>query len=110
MAAKSIVVTEKTRKILKILTGESRLEIAISLVIRQLIQFRMKATQARITVFEQKYGMSFTDFEEACKTGKFENSHLYEVEKDDWEWDVAIVEIEDLTKYERQISQAWLKT
>ena len=104
MATKSIVVTEKTRKILKILTGESRLDVAISLVIKQLIQFRMDATQARITVFEQTYGMSFTDFEEACKTGRLENSHLYEVEKDNWEWDIAIVEIEDLTKYERQIS------
>lgn len=104
MATKSIVVTEKTREILKILTRESRLDVAISLVIKQLIQFRMEATQAQITAFEQKYGMPFTDFEEACKTGKFENTHLYEVEKDNWEWDVAIVEMEDLTKYERQIS------
>lgn len=103
MAEKPIVVTAKNRKILKILTGEDRLDIAILAVIKQLIEYRMKAAQARINAFEQKYGMPFTDFTKACKTEKIENSHLYEVEKDNWEWDTAIVEMEDLTEYERVI-------
>ena len=96
MTEELITITEATRNALKALSGQSRLDVAIKIVIEQLIQLRIKAAQARITVFEQKYGMQFTDFEEACKIGRIENPYSYEVEKDNWNWDAAIVEIEDL--------------
>ncbi len=53
---------------------------------------------------KKKYGMSFADFEEACKTGKIENSYSYEIEKDNWDWDASIIEMEDLMEYEQWLS------
>ena len=58
MVTELVAIPESTHNVLKRLTGQSRPDVALSLVIKELIRFRVEATQARITAYEQKHGKS----------------------------------------------------
>lgn len=65
---------------------------------KDLLQIKIETLQAKVNLFEKKYKMTFTEFEHSCKDGKIENPFSYLVEKDNWEWEATITELEDLTK------------
>ena len=48
--------------------------------------------------------MSFSEFEKACKDGGIEDPNSYKVEKDNWDWEFSITELEDLMEYEKWLS------
>jgi hypothetical protein len=39
--------------------------------------------------------MTFVEYEEACLDGRIKDPYSYEVEKDGWDWEALITEIED---------------
>jgi hypothetical protein len=99
----TVVLPKSVHNVLSRLTGQNRSDIALSLAIKDLVRLRLNETQARIATFEKKYGMVFSEFEEACENGKIQDPYAYEVEKDDWEWEAATTDLEAL----EEISQ-WL--
>ncbi|MFZ5819047.1 MAG: hypothetical protein ACOYYJ_04015 [Chloroflexota bacterium] len=99
----TVVLPKSVHKVLSRLTGQSRSDIALSLAIKDLVRLRVIETQTRISEFEKKYGMTFSEFEEACKNGTIHDPYSYEVEKDDFEWEAAVTDLETL----EEISQ-WL--
>jgi hypothetical protein len=103
MVTDMVVIPKSTHNILHRLTGQSRSDIALSLAIKDLVRLRVDEAQSRITKFEKKYSLTFPEFEEACENGKIQEPFSYEVEKDDWEWEAAITDLETL----EEISQ-WL--
>jgi hypothetical protein len=92
MITETVVIPKSTHNILRRLTGQSRPEIALSLAIKDLVRLRMNEALSRITKYEAKYGMAFSDFEEACARGKIQNPFSYEVEKDEREWEAAVTD------------------
>ncbi len=99
----TVVLPRSVQNVLLRLTGQSRSDIALSLAIKDLVRLRVVETRARVEEFEKKYGMTFSEFEEACENGKIEDPYSYEVEKDDFEWEAAMTDLETL----EEISQ-WL--
>ncbi|MEW6405922.1 MAG: hypothetical protein AB1649_29390 [Chloroflexota bacterium] len=97
----TVVLPKSVHNILSRLTGQSRSDIALSLAIKDLVRLRLSEAQSRIAEFEKKYGMTFSEFEEACENGKIQDPYSYEVEKDDWEWEAAVTDLETLEEISR---------
>jgi len=93
MVIETVIVPKTAQKILQRLTGQSRPDIALSLVIKELIHFRFESTKARIAAYEQKYGMVFPEFEEAWKDGNIKASYSYPVEQDYMQWETALADL-----------------
>lgn len=99
----TVVLPKSVHNVLSRLTGQSRSDIALSLAIKDLVRLRVIETQTRIAEFEKKYGMTFSEFEEDCENGTIYDPYSYEIEKDDFEWEAAVTDLETL----EEISQ-WL--
>ena len=103
MAVEPLVIPKPAYNILRRLTGESRQDVALSLALKDLVRFRLEAARSTSAAFEQKYGMSFSAFEQEWSAGKISESHAYPVEKDYWEWEAATTDTQAL----EELSQ-WL--
>jgi len=98
------VISKPAYQVLSDLTQELRLEVALPLAIKDWVRLRLKEAGERREVFEQRYGMDFTTFEQAWHAGRIPNSHAYEVERDYWEWEAAVTDEKRL----RQMSERLL--
>jgi hypothetical protein len=104
MITKSVSLSNPIYEILQQTAGVSNINDALSKILKDFFQLKIHALQEKISVYEKKYGMSFAEFEGACKNGKIENPYSYEIEKDGWEWETDIVEMQDLMEYEQWLS------
>ena len=104
MVTKSVSLSNPIYKILQQTTGDSDINSALSKILKDFFHLKIQALQEKISFYEKKYNMSFTDFEEACKNGIIDNSLSYEIEKDNWDWDASIIEMEDLMEYDQWLS------
>jgi hypothetical protein len=95
MLTESIVVPESIRSFVKKLTGQSEFSILLLPATKKRVQLRLAETQTLVTSFENKYQMTFPEFEAACCDGRIKDPYSYAVEKDDWEWETAICEHAD---------------
>ena len=93
ITAEAVVLPKGTRNILQKLTGQSRSDIALSLAIKELINFRIESTKAKIAAYEQKYKMVFPEFEKAWKNGKIQDPYSYPVEQDYMQWETALADL-----------------
>lgn len=96
MVTKSATLPNAVYEVLQLLTRETRVDVAVSIALKDLLARRLEDLDEKIAAFEKKYAMTFPEFEKACRDGRIENSYSYEVEKDDWEWESLITEREDL--------------
>jgi hypothetical protein len=77
-------------KILTDVTGEVQLDNAVRIVTREAIDHRLKFLAEQIRTLEQKYVLSFEQFDAQFQTGKIPFQHSYEVEQDYLEWEGLI--------------------
>jgi hypothetical protein len=101
MVTKSVSLSNPIYEILQQTAGVSNINDALAKILKDFFQLKIHALQEKVSNYEKKYNMSFADFEEACKNGKIKSPYSYEIEKDGWEWDAAITEMEDLMEYEQ---------
>ncbi len=92
----SDVISKPVATILTTLTHEPRLEVAITLAVKDWLQLRLHTIEAQKKAFEEKYGMDFATFRAAWGSGKISDRHSYEVEKDYWEWEGLLTDEYDL--------------
>ncbi len=104
MVVKSISLSSPVYEILQQTAGGSDINAALSKILKDFFQLKIQALREKISAYEKKYGMSFGDFEEACRNGTIKDPFSYEVEKDDWDWEASIVEMEDLMEYDQWLS------
>lgn len=80
-------VSSDTAKLLKDVTGESHLDSAVRMTVRDALKHRLENVEEEIEEFEEKYGVSFEKFEEKWNSGEVEDRNSYDVESDFWEWE-----------------------
>jgi hypothetical protein len=85
------------------LTGKPDVNDALTRLLKDFFQLKIESLQEQIKLYEEKYGMSYAEFDEACRNEIIEDPYSYEVEKDDWDWEAAVTELEDVMEY-----QQWL--
>jgi len=83
-------------KILRELTQETRVEVALPLAIKDLVRLKLKEAREQQEEFTQRYGMDFQAFQQAWHDGLIEHRHSYEVERDYWEWEATVTDEERL--------------
>ena len=99
----TVSISEPVTRVLQALTHESNLELAIVMVLKELLQFKIQAGMKTIRKFEKKYRMSFSDFEQACQDGRIEDPYSYEVESDDFDWDAAVTDCESFADMQKKL-------
>ena len=83
-------IPKQTKKILADITGESRLNVAISMTLKDAAKYRLSEINKRIKKFNEKYKIDFDKFEKLWKEGKIKDKFSYNVEKDYLEWDSLV--------------------
>ena len=78
------------------LTQEPRLEVALSLAVKDLVRLRLQEARKRRMTFERRYKMDFEAFKRAWDEGRIADKHSYEVERAYWEWEAAVTDEERL--------------
>ncbi|MDZ7402005.1 MAG: hypothetical protein ONB37_17740 [candidate division KSB1 bacterium] len=91
-----VTISKPIHKILTHLTGEERIDVALPLATRDLIQLKLKNYSEQIARFEERYRMTFDQFKIAWDKDQIPNKRSYEVEKDYWEWEAAVLERQNL--------------
>jgi hypothetical protein len=80
------------------LTGEPRPDVALLLTIRDAVAHRLEKIDAAIGSLEQKYGMSFEQFQALGEEKKLPNQFSVSTENDYFEWDGLISRKQKLEK------------
>jgi len=83
-------------RILRDLTQESRLEVALPLAVKDWVRLKLKEASEQQGAFEERYGMDLPAFKQAWQQGHIADKHSYEVERDYWEWEAAVTDAERL--------------
>jgi len=92
MLAKPVLLSNPVHVVFNQLTGESDINVAASIVLKEFVQLKKQLVQNKIASFTQKYNMGFAEFERACEDGRIQDPFSYEVEKDTWDWEAALSE------------------
>ena len=92
------LISKPIYQILRELTQESRVEVALPLAIKDWVRLKLKETREQQEAFEQRYNMDFQSFQQAWHAGRIENKHSYEVERDYWEWEATVTDEERLSQ------------
>jgi hypothetical protein len=72
------------------LTGEPRLDVALLLTLQDAVEYRLEKISAAIKTYEEKYGMSFDEFQSCGQEEGIPNQFSHEIESDYLEWDGLI--------------------
>lgn len=83
-------ISKPLHKVLIGLTGETRLDVALSLAAKDLARLKLKEVAEEIQRFEDRYRMTFEAFRQDWEAGRIAEKHSYEVERDYWEWEAAV--------------------
>jgi hypothetical protein len=92
----TLVLPKPAYNVLRRLTGETRPDVALSVALKDLVRLRLEAAQSVIAVYEEKYGIPFSDFQEAWQAGHVSAQYSYAVEGDYWAWEAAVSDIKAL--------------
>lgn len=87
-----IKVNENVKSILMKHSQKETLEESLNEILKNEIQRKIKKHMLMITHFENKYKMDFETFEE----NRVSKEMSYEIERDYFEWDMALTMVEDL--------------
>jgi len=82
--------------LLRRLTGETRPDVALSIALKDLVRLRLEAAQAITAVFEEKYGMALSEFQQTWQSGGISAQYSYPVEGDYWAWEAAVSDVKAL--------------
>jgi hypothetical protein len=97
----TIRINENIKNILLKHSHKETPEESLNEILRNEIQRKIKKSMLMIKHFERKYKMEFEAFEE----NKVDKKMPYEMERDYFEWDMAITLIEDLELQMNQLER-----
>lgn len=103
MFDKTMILPKETAQALVDLTGEVRLEAALTMVMRDYARQKIAELEAGMRRYEEKYGMSFEAYRHIWETEERPEHYSYEAEDDYLMW-------EGLVTRQRRLagSFAWL--
>jgi len=91
-----VTISKSMYRVLSSLTGEQRADIAVELATKDLLRLKVKEVEEQIKDFETRYQMKFAEFKQAWNADKIPAKHSYEVEREYWEWEAAVENVEKL--------------
>jgi len=82
-----ITLPKRTEHALRELTGEARPDVALVLVMRDAVAYRIQRLDEGLTAFEAKYGMTWDAFRDRWQDETREQDYAWEAERDYLEWE-----------------------
>ena len=86
----TVSLSDPVSEVLRQLTRQKEVDIALSVALKDFLHLKKQTIENEIESFQKKYGMTFLEFEQACREGKIKGPFSYEVEKDNWKWEAAL--------------------
>jgi len=83
------------------LTGQPQVDVALLMTLRDAVEHRLEKIVSALRDYEQKYGMTFQQFEIQARTGEMPDRFSYEKEKDYFEWDSLVTRKSKLEEIQR---------
>ena len=94
------VISRPIYRVLQKMTHETRIDVALSIAVKELIRLRLKETAEQRSFFEAKYGMPFETFRARFEAEEIPNQYAYRVENDYRAWESAVTDEESLRELE----------
>lgn len=94
----SVNVDERIYNALLSSVGKEDLDAKLEELLLGTIETKLENYTKQILKFEEKYGLSFTEFERLWDSGALEKKYSYEVESDFIDWEMLEGEKADLLK------------
>ena len=86
----ALIIPKDTARALQALTGETRPDVALQLVIRDALAYRRERIEAGIRAFECKYGTTFEEYRRRWETEERDEDYTWEAERDYLEWESLV--------------------
>lgn len=99
----SVAWPKTTARVLTELTGESRPDVAMLMIIKDAAAHRREQIVSALRRFESKYGMSFQEYKRRWETEDRPEDYSLESESDYLEWEALVTRLARLENL-----QAWL--
>ena len=93
---KSLLLDKEIYEALVSSTGEANPEKVIGDLLLEALQSKLERYGRELLMFEQKYGMSFREFDQNWDAGQIEEKYGYEVESDFIDWEMLEMEKKEL--------------
>ncbi|MDY7080703.1 MAG: hypothetical protein SXV54_27800 [Chloroflexota bacterium] len=101
----TITLSPRVGAFLTQVTETPDLETALWKILSEYIDIKTSLLRQRILAFESKWGATFVEFSERCKTETLgQDVYAYEVESDFWEWEKA----ETLLQHYEGLQAQWM--
>ena len=97
------VISKPAYEALTKLTQETRLNLALTVAIKDLIRLRLKEVQEQRRAYEKQYQMDFDTFKKAWDKGTIPDKYTYEVERDYWLWEAAVTDEASLIQMQEEM-------
>ncbi len=91
-------ISKNTAKVLKDVTGEPRLEIAMKTALKDSLKYKLEEINSEIKEFREKYEMDFEEFKKAWEKGEIKEKYSYPVESDYWKWEELSTRKQEIKK------------
>jgi len=85
-----LTLPKNTASALRELTGESRPDVALLLMLRNAIAYEMEQVAAEARAFENKYQMTFEEYRRRWESEERPEDYRWEVERDYLEWEALV--------------------
>jgi len=95
----TLVLPKGTVQALRELTGETRPDTALRLVLRDALNYQLEQIKAKLQMFETKHGMMFDQYRQRWETEDRPEDYQWESERDYLEWEALVTRkrrLEDL--------------
>ena len=103
MSTNTMVLPPQTAQVLVDLTGETRVDLALTMIIREYGRQQLANLKGELQNFERKYGMSFEAYHQVWNSEENEDHYTFEAENDYLMWEGV------MTRYKRLSENfAWL--
>jgi hypothetical protein len=86
----TLVLPKGTAQALRDLTGEPRPDVALLLVLRDALAYRLEQIETELRDFETKYGMAFEEYRQRWESEDRDDDYHWEVERDYLEWEALV--------------------
>ena len=88
----TLVLPMDTARALRDLTGEPRPDVALLLVLRDALAYRLEQIETDLRAFETKYGMTFDRYRHRWEVEDKDEDYHWEAERDYLEWEALVTQ------------------
>jgi predicted transcriptional regulator len=86
----AMTLPKSTARILTELTGEPRVDVALLIVLKDNIRYKLERIETRVREYESKYGMPFDAYKRKWEVEDDPEHYSYEREMDYLEWEALV--------------------